>query len=40
MNGPTALATGSGSRFQAAMNARYFGFIGLWSGIEAPGASQ
>ncbi len=39
-SGPSRLATGSGSRFQPAMNSRYFGFSGLWSGIAAPGASR
>ena len=39
IGGPSRLATGSGSRFQAAMNSRYFGLSGLWSGIVAPGAS-
>ena len=39
IEGPIALAIGSGNRFQAAMNSRYFGLSGLWSGIAAPGAS-
>ncbi len=39
ISGPTAFATGSGSRFQAAMNSRYFGLSGLWSGIAAAGRS-
>ena len=33
-------ATGIGSFFQAAMNRRYFGFSGLISGIDWPGASR
>src|ERR1700723_1749931 len=38
IGGPSRLANGSGSRFQAAINSRYFGLSGLWSGIVAPGA--
>ncbi len=38
IGGPSRLATASGSRFQAAMNSRYFGLSGLWSGIFPPGA--
>ncbi len=38
IGGPSRLATDSGRRFQAAMNSRYFGLSGLWSGIAAPGA--
>ena len=38
--GPSRLASASGRRFQAAMNSRYFGLSGLWSGIAAPGASR
>jgi len=37
--GFSALATTSGNRFHPAMNSRYFGLSGLWSGIDAPGAS-
>ena len=40
IGGPSRLATGSGRRFQAAMNSRYFGLSGLWSGIVAPGARR
>ena len=40
INGPIRLASGIGSRFQAAMNNRYFGLSGLISGIAAPGASR
>ena len=37
IGGPSRLATASGRRFHAAMNSRYFGLSGLWSGIVATG---
>src|SRR5690606_41635600 len=40
ISGPSRLAMGSGSRFQAAMKARYFGLSGLTSGADAPGFSR
>ena len=40
IGGPSRFATGNGRRFQAAMNSRYFGLSGLWSGIVAPGARR
>lgn len=40
IGGPSRFAIGSGKRFQAAMNSRYFGLSGLWSGIVAPGARR
>jgi hypothetical protein len=40
MNGPSAFATGNGRHFQAAMNIRYFGFSGLWSGMVSPGFNR
>ena len=38
IGGPSSWPPASGSRFQAAMNSRYFGLSGLWSGIVPPGA--
>ncbi len=35
--GPKALATGSGSFFQVSMKKRYFGLVGLCSGMGWPG---
>ena len=40
IGGPSKFAIGSGKRFQAAINSRYFGLSGLWSGIVAPGARR
>ena len=40
IGGPSKFAIDSGKRFQAAMNSRYFGLSGLWSGIVAPGARR
>lgn len=38
--GPRMFAIGTGSRFQPAMNSRYFGLLGLFSGIAAPSARR
>ena len=38
--GPSTFATGTGSRFHSAMNSRYFGLLGLFSGIAAPSARR
>src|SRR5690348_13549398 len=40
IGGPSRFAIGSGSRFHAAMNSRYFGLSGLCSGTACPGASR
>ena len=39
IEGPSALATGRGRRRHSLMNARYFGFAGLFCGIALPRSS-
>ena len=40
IEGPSALATGRGRRRHSLMNARYFGFAGLFCGMAVPRSSE